>query len=103
VLLNAVLNALPTFAMGALEPPPALLCAIDAMRWAFLWTATDRASGARCLAAWDAVCCPKREGGLGIKCLATKNECLQLKLVHRLPLGCRRALASLGLQRHCRP
>jgi hypothetical protein len=103
VLLNAVLHALPTLATGALEPPPALPRAIDTLRRAFLWTATDCDSGAWCLAAWDAVCCPKREGGLGIKCLATKNECLQLKLVQRLPLGYRRALASLGLERRCRP
>jgi hypothetical protein len=84
VLLNAVLDTLLTFAMGALELPPALLRAIDALRRAFLWNVVDRASGAKCLVAWDAVCRPKREVGLGIKCLATKNECLQLKLVHRL-------------------
>jgi hypothetical protein len=30
------------------------------------------------------MCRSKREGGLGIKNLTAKNECLQLKLVHRL-------------------
>jgi hypothetical protein len=55
VLLNAVLDALPTFGMGALELPPALLRAIEALRRAFLWNATDRPSGAKCLVAWDAV------------------------------------------------
>jgi hypothetical protein len=85
VLLNAVLDALPTFAMGALELPPALLKAVEGLRRAFLWDIKDRrASGARCLVAWDAVCRPKLEGGLGIKCLSDKNECLQMKLVHRL-------------------
>jgi hypothetical protein len=44
----------------------------------------DRATGAKCLVAWEAVCRPKTEGGLGFKCLAMKNECLQLKLLHRL-------------------
>jgi hypothetical protein len=76
VLLNAVLDALPTFAMGALELPPALLRAIEALRRAFLWNAADWPSGAKCLVAWDAVCHPKHEGGLGIKSLAAKNECL---------------------------
>jgi hypothetical protein len=75
-----VLDALPTFAMGALELPPALLHAIKAFRRAFLWNTADRLSGAKCLVAWDAVCRPKHEGGLGIKSLAAKNECLQLKL-----------------------
>jgi hypothetical protein len=74
VLLNAVLDALPTFAMGAMELPPALLRAIEALRRAFLWNAADRPSGAKCLVAWDAVCRPKHEGSLGIKCLAAKNS-----------------------------
>jgi hypothetical protein len=84
VLLNAVLDALPTFAMGALDLPPALLKAVDGLRRAFLWDIKDKVSGAKCLVAWDAVCRPKIEGGLGIKCLAVKNESLQMKLVHRL-------------------
>jgi hypothetical protein len=79
-----VLDALPTFAMGALDLPPALLKAVDGLRRAFLWDIKDKVSGAKCLVAWDAVCRPKIEGGLGIKCLAVKNESLQLKLVHRL-------------------
>jgi hypothetical protein len=41
-------------------------------------------SGAKCLVAWKDVCRPKEEGGLGIKSLAAKNQCLQMKLVHRL-------------------
>jgi hypothetical protein len=36
VLLNAVLDTLSTFAMGALELLPALLRAIEALRRAFL-------------------------------------------------------------------
>jgi hypothetical protein len=71
--------------MGTLELPPALLKAVEGLRSAFLWDIKDRrASGARCLVAWDAVCRPKLEGGLGIKCLSDKNECLEMKLVHRL-------------------
>jgi hypothetical protein len=56
VLLNAVLDAIPTFAMGALELPPALLRAIEALRRAFLWNVADRAFGAKCLVAWDEGC-----------------------------------------------
>jgi hypothetical protein len=82
--------------MGALDLPPALLKAVEGLRCAFLWDIKDKVSGAKCLVAWDAVCRPKNEGGLGIKCLAMKNESLQLKLVHRLhadrdapgPAGC---------------
>jgi hypothetical protein len=51
VLINAVLDALPTFAMGALELPPGVLAALDRLRRAFLWAATDKVSGAQCLVA----------------------------------------------------
>jgi hypothetical protein len=84
VLLNAVLDALPAYAMGALELPPALLRAIDALRRAFLWNFSGRASGARCLVAWELVCRPKEIGGLGIRRLEAQNSCLLVKLVHRL-------------------
>jgi hypothetical protein len=67
ILLNVVLDALPAYAMGALELPPALLRAIDALRRAFLWNFSGRASGARCLVAWDLVCRPKEIGGLRIR------------------------------------
>jgi hypothetical protein len=84
VLLNAVLDALPIFAMGALDLPPALLRIIEGLRRSFLWSNADRTSGAKCLVAWKDVCRPKQEGGLGIKSLADKNRCLQMKFVHRL-------------------
>jgi hypothetical protein len=84
VLLNAVLDALPAYAMGTLELPPALLRAIDALRRAFLWNFDEKASGANCLVAWDKVCRPKCDGGLGLRCLATQNKCMQVKLLHKL-------------------
>ncbi|KAK1660935.1 hypothetical protein QYE76_049094 [Lolium multiflorum] len=70
--------------MGALELPYALLHDIEGLRRAFLRNAADRSSEAKCLVAWDAMCRSKCERGLGIKNLTAKNECLQLKLVHRL-------------------
>jgi hypothetical protein len=74
VLLNAVLDALPAYAMGALALPPALLHAIDALRRAFLWNVEGRASGAKCLVA--RVCRPKGNDGLGVKSLSDRNTCL---------------------------
>ena len=71
-----MLDALPTFAMGAVELPPALLRAVEVMCRSFLWNIKDRPSGAKCLVAWDVVCRQKDEGGLGIKSLSGKNECL---------------------------
>jgi hypothetical protein len=76
VLINAVLDALPAYAMGALELPPSLLHAIDALRRALLWNIEGRASGAKCLIAWEQYCRSKEEGGLGVKSLAERNACL---------------------------
>jgi len=41
-------------------------------------------SGAQCLVAWEKACLPKEQGGLGIKDLRSFNQCLLLKLLHRL-------------------
>ena len=84
VLINSVLDGLPTYAMGALMLPPGIREALDARRRAFLWTATDKVNGAQCLVAWEKVCQPKEDGGLGIKRLDTQNACLLLKLIQRL-------------------
>jgi len=40
--------------------------------------------GAHCLVAWQAICLPKGRGGLGIKDFNLKNQCLLLKLLHKL-------------------
>jgi hypothetical protein len=55
VLLNAVLNALPAYAMGAMELLARLLDALDKSRHAFFWAAADHVSGAKCLVAWDLI------------------------------------------------
>lgn len=34
--------------------------------------------------AWERVCVPKEQGGLGVKDLKTLNQCLLLKFLHRL-------------------
>jgi hypothetical protein len=84
ILLNSVLDALPAYAMGAMELPAGLLDALDKLRCSFLWAPTDRASGAKCLVAWDLVCRPKEAGGVGVRDLRIQNKCLQMKLLHRL-------------------
>ena len=61
VLINSVLDGLPTYAMGALMLPPRIKEALDARRRAFLWTAADKANGAQCLVAWEKVCHPKKK------------------------------------------
>lgn len=76
VLINAVLDALPTYAMAGVMLSPAVIKAPDALRHAFLWNAAERAIGTQCLVAWERVCRSKDEGGLGVRDLATQNESL---------------------------
>lgn len=84
VLINCVLDGLPTYTMGAVLLPVGVKESLDARRRAFLWSGTNKASGSRCLVAWKRACAPKEDGGLSIKRLDTQNACLLLKLVHRL-------------------
>jgi hypothetical protein len=84
ILVNSVLDGLPTYAMGALQLPPGVLDALNSRRRAFLWTGSDKAAGANCLIAWEKVCTLKDDGGLGVRNLAAQNACLLLRLIHRL-------------------
>ena len=84
VLINTVLGGQLSYVMCAMPIPPGVIAQIDKRRRSFLWTGDDNASGSSCLVAWDNVCLPCDQGGLGIKDLATQNTCLLLKLLHKL-------------------
>ncbi|KAE8783888.1 hypothetical protein D1007_42642 [Hordeum vulgare] len=49
VLINAALDAIPSYAMGVPKLPLKVVRALDSLRHAFLWNAIDHASGAQCL------------------------------------------------------
>ncbi|CAN6345376.1 unnamed protein product [Urochloa humidicola] len=84
VLVNTVLDSQLIHAMSVLSLPQGVLDAFDKRRRAFLWSGEDSVSGAQCLMAWEQACLPKEQGGLGIKNIAVQNQCLLLKLLHRL-------------------
>jgi hypothetical protein len=84
VLADSVLGNLLIYAMGALELPKGETVRLDAKRRAFLWSGLDKVSGAQCLVAWDHVCAPREDGSLGLKHMGVQNQCLLLKLLHRL-------------------
>jgi hypothetical protein len=75
VLADSVLGNLLIYAMCATELPKGALDRLDAKRRAFLWTGSDKASGARCLVAWEHVCKSRESGGLGLKNLGVQNQC----------------------------
>lgn len=82
--MNSVLDGIVNYYMQALPLPPGAITWIDNRRRAFLWSGTDKTSGAKCLVNWDTALLSKQEGGLGARDLATQNACLLLKLIHRL-------------------
>lgn len=75
-LVTSVLTTLPVYATGALA---FFYTTIDTMikrDRAFIWTGDNRCNKGQCKVAWDDICMPKENGGLGIKVLKKQNQCL---------------------------
>lgn len=73
VLVNSVLDALPTYIMSAMELSVGIVNSLDTRRRAFLWVGEDKTSGSLCMVAWERCCQPKEQGGLGLKKLDLQN------------------------------
>lgn len=84
VLINAVLDSIPTYAMVAMLLPPPVVKPLDTLRRTFLWNIVAHVSGAQCLVAWEKVCRSKMEGGHMVHDLVSENKCLLLKMLHCL-------------------
>ena len=82
--LNALVTSLLFFAMCTLKFPPKLIEILDKIRRRCLWTKkTEQGEKCNSLAAWDLVCRPKKNGGLGVINLNINNEALLLKFLHK--------------------
>ena len=78
-LTNVVLSALPTFHMCTLSLPKGVIKQMDKFRKHYLWRGADINSKKPRKAAWEMVCVPKEEGGLGVIDLKKHNEALLVK------------------------
>ncbi|GJN37681.1 hypothetical protein PR202_gb26662 [Eleusine coracana subsp. coracana] len=110
VVVNSVLDTLPTYAMCAIQLLQGTIDSFDSLRRAFMWAGDKSVTGVQCLVNWDAVTRPKDHGGLGIRDLGIQNSCLLLKLIHvssthcgRLVLGALSAKPHRHLLAHRRP
>jgi hypothetical protein len=82
-LTNAVLTALPAFAMCTFLLPKTVIKQIDKYQKHCLWRGSDMSSKKPPKAAWPLVCLPKTEGGLRALNLYVQNESLLLKHLHK--------------------
>ena len=73
--------------MSALLIPLGTIQAIDSRCRAFFWTGQDTVTGGNCKVAWDIVCAPFTNGGLGCLSLTQMNFCLLLKNISKLHDG----------------
>jgi hypothetical protein len=82
-MVNSVLSALPTFYMGNIKLPPAVIEQIDKYRKYCMWRCSDLNNKKPPLAAWSLATRLKNDGGLGIN-LKTQNDALLLKSLHKI-------------------
>ena len=71
------------FTMCTLSLPKSAIRQIDKFRKHCLWRGADINNKKTPKVAWDMVCLPKDEGGLGVIKLQTQNEALLLKFFHK--------------------
>lgn len=84
ILVRSVLRALPVYAMSVLLLPAGIVQEIEKRCRAFFWAGQDTVTGGKCKVAWDTVCAPFANGGLGFLSLTHMNTCLLLKHLSKL-------------------
>jgi hypothetical protein len=82
-MTNVVFSALPTFHLCTFKVHKNVIAQIDKYRKHYLWRGADINTKSPPKVAWDLVCLPKSEGGLGVLHLETHNEALLLKNLHK--------------------
>ena len=85
VLLKVVLSAIPTYFMAIFRMPAGVLRRLESLMRGFFWHG-PRQEGSRgvALVAWETVCRPVSQGGLGVPHLQQANMTLLTKWVARL-------------------
>lgn len=83
ILIKCVFSSLPTFFMSTLTISVGVLEQINKYLRHCFWRKYGLEDKGSALIAWDKVCLPKDQGGLGVLDLATQNKCLLVKHLHK--------------------
>lgn len=78
ILINSVLDAIPTYMMSLFSIPVNVVKKIDALRRNFLWEGNSEKKKIY-LVKWGGMTTSKKAGGLGIKNLRVQNQSLMMK------------------------
>lgn len=99
-MLQAVLSAIPTFAISAFELPISLCKGIQSSLTRFWWDSSD---GQRktCWVSWEQLTKPKALGGLGFRDIVLFNQALLAKIAWRLITNPECLLAWVLLGKYC--
>lgn len=82
-LTKSVLSSIPVHTMSTISLPASTLNGLDKISRSFLWGSTVEKRKQH-LVAWDRVCLPKEDGGLGIRSAKPMNQALLGKVGWRL-------------------
>nr|XP_009800410.1 PREDICTED: uncharacterized protein LOC104246308 [Nicotiana sylvestris]XP_016445624.1 PREDICTED: uncharacterized protein LOC107770805 [Nicotiana tabacum] len=82
VLINSVLDSIPTYMMSLFPIPGGIIQRLDKLRRSFLWQGNKEKKVFH-LVKWKSIIVMKRQGGLGIKNLKNQRKTLKMKWLWR--------------------
>ena len=82
-LIKSVISSIVNFWSQAFILPKACLDEIENMCSAFLWSGSPNQTS-KAKVAWDDLCCPKQEGGLGVRKLRDSSKVFAMSLIWKI-------------------
>ena len=83
ILIQSHLKVLPAHTMQCFQLPTKVTNQLDCINREFFWKKLDTEKGLK-LIAWDRVCRPKTQGGLGLRKIGVINKAFQDKLAWKI-------------------
>ncbi|XP_060200489.1 uncharacterized protein LOC132628743 [Lycium barbarum] len=99
VLVNHVLQTMPVYLLSAMNPPSGVIKQLHKIFAKFFWSNTVGVKSKHWVA-WDKLCLPKDEGGIGLRSLTDISKALFAKLWWNFRCG-RSLWGSYMLNKYC--